>query len=97
MYVQDLHKQYISRNMRYDIVSTYDTLIFSFFINWLPRQHFCGPSLHDTSYDTSTMASLIEIVSYTSINLHRDLKNNKYNKNMILLHDTTHYKDSIIH
>jgi hypothetical protein len=25
------------------------------------------------------------------------LKNNKCNENMILLHDTTHYKDSIIH
>jgi hypothetical protein len=33
MCVQDLLKLNISRNMRYDIVSTYDTVIFSFFIN----------------------------------------------------------------
>jgi hypothetical protein len=33
MCVQDLLKLNISRNMRYDIVSTYDTLIFSLFIN----------------------------------------------------------------
>jgi hypothetical protein len=57
MCVQDLFDLNVSRNMRYDIVSTYDTLIFSFFINWLPHQHFCGPSL----YDTSTMASLKEL------------------------------------
>jgi hypothetical protein len=41
-----------SRNMRYDIVSTYDTLIFPLFINYLSCQHFYGPRLHDTSYDT---------------------------------------------
>jgi hypothetical protein len=58
MCVYDLLKLNVSRNMRYDIVSTYDTLTFSFFINWLSHQHFCRPGLHDTSYDTSTMASL---------------------------------------
>jgi hypothetical protein len=59
MCVQDLLKLNVSRNMRYDIVSTYDTPISSLFINSLPHQQFCGPNLHDTTYDTSTMASLI--------------------------------------
>jgi hypothetical protein len=58
MCVQDLLKLNVSRNVRYDIVSTYDTLISSLFINYLPHQQFCGPSMYDTTYDTSTMASL---------------------------------------
>jgi hypothetical protein len=33
MCVQDLLELNVSRNMCYDIASTYDTLIFSFFIN----------------------------------------------------------------
>jgi hypothetical protein len=40
------------------MVSTYDTLNSSLFINYLLYQHFYGPRLHDTSYDTSIMASL---------------------------------------
>jgi hypothetical protein len=66
MCVQDLLDFNVSRNMRYDIVSTYDTLIFSFFINQLPHQHFRGPGLHNTSYDTSTMASL-RLITMSSI------------------------------
>jgi hypothetical protein len=42
MCVQELLGLNISRNMRYDIVSTYDTLIFSLFINYLPYKHFVG-------------------------------------------------------
>jgi hypothetical protein len=33
MCIQDLLEPNVFRNMRYDIVSIYDTLIFSFFIN----------------------------------------------------------------
>jgi hypothetical protein len=33
MCVQDLLELNVSHNVRYDIVSTYDTLIFSLFIN----------------------------------------------------------------
>jgi hypothetical protein len=43
-----------ARNMRYNIVSTYDTLITSLLINYLPYHYFCGPRLHDTTI----MASL---------------------------------------
>jgi hypothetical protein len=59
MYVQDLLELNVSRNVRYDIVSIYDTLISSLFINYLPHKQFCGPSLYDTTYDTSTIASLM--------------------------------------
>jgi hypothetical protein len=40
------------------MVSTYDTLKFSFFLNSLPRQYFGRPKLYDTYYNTNTMASL---------------------------------------
>jgi hypothetical protein len=56
--VQDLFDISFSRNMRYDMVSTYYSLNFSLFFNSLPHQYFGEPMLHDTCYDTSTMASL---------------------------------------
>jgi hypothetical protein len=56
--VQDLFGIKFSRNLRYDTVSTYDTLIPSLFINKLSYQYFCGPYLYDTSSDTSTMANI---------------------------------------
>jgi hypothetical protein len=40
--VQDLFDAIFSRTMRYDIVSTYDTLIFSLCFNYLPYHYFCG-------------------------------------------------------
>jgi hypothetical protein len=58
MCVQDLLCINFSRNLRYDTISTYDTLVPSLFINQLPYQHFCGPCLPNTNYNTSTMPSL---------------------------------------
>jgi hypothetical protein len=68
MCVQDLLCINFSRNLCYDTISTYDTLVPSLFINQLPYQYFCGPCLHDTSYNTSTMPSL-RILLYPSTSM----------------------------
>jgi hypothetical protein len=55
-----------SRNVRYNIVSIYNTLIFSFFINLLPHQNFYGSSLHNcwpfTRHGTYTVRSCYNLV-----------------------------------
>jgi hypothetical protein len=47
--IQDIFNINLSRNTRYDMVSTYDTLIISLLLNYMPHQYFYEPKLHDTS------------------------------------------------
>jgi hypothetical protein len=42
----------------YDTVSYYDTTLISLIINWCATSAFCMHKIHDTTYDTSTVASL---------------------------------------
>ena len=44
--------------MCYNTVSQHDTTTISFFINCCATSDFCQHGMHDTSYDTPTMASL---------------------------------------
>jgi hypothetical protein len=42
----------------YDTISTYDTTIVSFIINWYDASTFCMHVVHDTTYDIAIASSL---------------------------------------
>jgi hypothetical protein len=65
---QDLFGINFFRDMRYDTVSSYVTLIFSLLLNSLSHHHFYGFNVHDTSYNTSTMASLKDTMERDAYN-----------------------------
>jgi hypothetical protein len=56
--IQDLLNIIFSSYTCYDIVSTYDTTIVSLIINYGDTSAFCMHKIHDTSYDTTIVASL---------------------------------------
>jgi hypothetical protein len=57
--VQDLLDINFSSSMCYDTVSTYDTSILSFLLNSTATSAFCMHGMHDTTYDTPIVGSLI--------------------------------------
>jgi hypothetical protein len=57
--VQDLFDTIFSRYTCYDTVSTYDTTLISLIINYGDTSAFCMHGIHDTSYDTTIVTSLI--------------------------------------
>ena len=64
IYVQDLLNIKFSSITCYDTVSTYDTTIISFIINWCDTSDFCMHVMHDTSYDTTIVTSLMEQIYF---------------------------------
>jgi hypothetical protein len=56
--VQDLFDIIFSSYTCYDTISTYATTIISLIINYGDTSAFCMHDMHDTSYDTTIMASL---------------------------------------
>ena len=60
--VQDLFDTKFSCFTCYDMVSTYDTLTISFFINCYAKSDFCQHGMHDTAYDTPIVASLMLLI-----------------------------------
>jgi hypothetical protein len=59
IYVQDLLDINFSSSMCYDTVSTYDTSTLSLILNCTATSAFCMHGMHDTTYDTPIVASLI--------------------------------------
>jgi hypothetical protein len=57
--VQDMFDTIFSRYTYYDTVSIYDTTPISFIINYSDTSAFCMHEMHDTSYDTTIVTSLI--------------------------------------
>jgi hypothetical protein len=58
--VQDLFDIVFSSYTCYDIVFTYDTTIISLVINYSDTSAFCMHEMHDTSCDTTIVASLMK-------------------------------------
>jgi hypothetical protein len=56
---QDLFDTIFSRYTCYDTVSTYDTTLISLIINYGDMSAFCMHGMHDTSYDTTIVTSLM--------------------------------------
>jgi hypothetical protein len=50
---------FFSRYTCYDTVSTYDTTLISLIINYGDTSAFCMHEMHDTSYDTTIVTSLM--------------------------------------
>ena len=57
--VQDLFDINFSSSMWYDTVSTYDTSILSLLLNSTATSAFCMHGMHDTTYDTPIVGSLM--------------------------------------
>jgi hypothetical protein len=57
--VQDVFVTNFSRLTCYDTVSRYDTILISLLINYGATSVFCIHVVHDTSYDTSVVSSLM--------------------------------------
>jgi hypothetical protein len=68
--VQDLFDTIFSRYTCYDTVSTYDTTLISLIINYGDTSAFCMHGMHDTSYDTTIVTSLIHRDGGSSIITH---------------------------